>query len=511
MTLALGIDVGTSNAKVVLVDHDGSLLASAERPLETVRDGDAVTQDAEALWQLVLAAAGEVLDAVPGAARAVGAVGCCSQYSSIVPVDGDGRPTAPMRTYFDRRGTQRCYDVLRDHPEAFTTWTERHGLPPVGNGLSLGHLLHILHDEPSVAAATACYLEPMDYVAARLTGAPRATQATMFTAQLCDNRTLGTTDYDDDLCRLAGVPTAVLPPLLAPSDPCGVVQPEVADVLGLRHDVTVAASMNDSHAGALATGACTAGQVGLMIGTTAVVLAAVDRLVVDLEHEVLSMPTPVTGTYLVWAENGVAGKALDHVLEHIVFADDALADHRTEDRFAALDATVADVAPGSGGVLFLPWLAGSMAPAADHRVRGAFVNLSLDTRRAELVRAVLEGIAHNAAWLLPVVESTAGAPAERVVFGGGAARSAAWCQILADVLDRPVAPLLDPHHAIARAVALAALHGVDQVAADPHGVVVRTADAYDPDPVAHAAYAPVTEQFVAAFAALRPIYQTLNR
>ncbi|MEZ5135076.1 MAG: FGGY family carbohydrate kinase [Acidimicrobiales bacterium] len=142
MTLALGIDVGTSNAKVVLVDHDGSLLASAERPLETVRDGDAVTQDAEALWQLVLAAAGEVLDAVPGAARAVGAVGCCSQYSSIVPVDGDGRPTAPMRTYFDRRGTQRCYDVLRDHPEAFATWTERHGLPPVGNRLSLGHLLH---------------------------------------------------------------------------------------------------------------------------------------------------------------------------------------------------------------------------------------------------------------------------------------------------------------------------------------------------------------------------------
>ena len=511
MAHAVGIDVGTSNAKVVLVTGTGELVATAARELTTVRDGEAVTQDGEALWSAVADAVREVTAQAPSAAADVTAVGICSQYSSTVPVAADGTPTAPMLTYFDRRGTDHCLAILGDHPEAFEVFTARHGIPPIGSGLSLGHILHLLRARPDVAAATTTYLEPMDYVAARLTGRLAATQATMFTSQVCDNRTLGTTTYDAELCALAGVPSDVLPELLAPDEAVGTLRRDVAAQLGLPATAVVAAPMNDSHAGALATGAATPGRAGVMIGTTAVLLDDVDRLVVDLEHEVLSMPSPIPDTWLVWAENGIAGKALDHVLTNVVYAADGLGDHRTDDRYAALDAVVADVPAGSGGVLFLPWLDGSMAPAADGRVRGGFLNLSLDTTRPELVRAVLEGIAHNLAWLLPVVEQTAGTPADHPTFGGGAARSATWCRILADVLDRPVLPLADPHHAIARAVALAALHGVAATAADPDGVVVRTADAYDPDPVGHTAYARITEQFVSAFEALRPIHHELNR
>src|SRR5207247_11247862 len=139
-----------------------------------------------------------------------------------------------------------------------------------------------------------------------------------------------------------------------------------------------------------------------------------------------------------------------------------VAGHRGSDPFARLDAVLLATEPGAGGVLFLPWLGGSLAPTASGAIRGGFVHMSLETGRAELVRAVVEGVAHNLAWLLPHVEEFTGEAIAEVVFVGGAARSARWCQVLADVLGRPVAPLDAPEVGVARAMGLLALerHGV---------------------------------------------------
>jgi xylulokinase len=223
----------------------------------------------------------------------------------------------------------------------------------------------------------------------------------------------------------------------------------------------------------------------------------------------VSLPAPVPGRYLAWAENGIAGKAVEHVLEHVVYAADELGDHVTEDNFGALDAVVDAVPAGSNGVLFLPWLAGSMAPKADGKVRGGFLNLSLDTRRRDLVRAMVEGTAHNVRWLLPTVERFTGRSMEEITFFGGAARSHGWAQVLADVLDRPIAALADPDRAVARAVALVALSRRGAIGDDLDGFV-RVAARYEPEPSTRGRYDEMHEQFEAAFAALRPIYAALN-
>jgi xylulokinase len=267
--------------------------------------------------------------------------------------------------------------------------------------------------------------------------------------------------------------------------------------------------MNDSHAGAFASGAFRPGRGGLAIGTTAVLLDTVDTQRVDLDDELVALPAPIRGRYLAWAENGIAGKAVEHVLEHVLYASDELGDHATDDHFAALDRVVESVEPGSNGVLFMPYLAGAMAPAADTKVRGGFLNLSLDTRRTDLVRAMVEGTAHNVRRLLPVVERFTGNPIEELVFFGGAARSQAWAQVLADVLDRPVSALADPDRAVARAVALVALARHGEIADDPDAFV-RVAQVYDPAPGRRDVYDRVHPQFVAAFDALRPIYHALN-
>ena len=165
---------------------------------------------------------------------------------------------------------------------------------------------------------------------------------------------------------------------------------------------------------------------------------------------------------------------------------------------------------GSGGVLFLPWLHGSMAPVNDRRMRGGYVNMSLETGRDELVRATCEGVAHNLAWLLPHVESLTGRPITDLVFVGGAARSAGWAQIVADVLDRPVQVPDRPEVAIARATALLALHRHGELDRGDLSALASEGAAFEPDAGDHAVYARHQPQFEAVFEALRPISAALN-
>jgi xylulokinase len=326
---------------------------------------------------------------------------------------------------------------------------------------------------------------------ARLTGRAVGTQNTQFTAQLCDNRSVGVTAYDDELLGLAGVDRDRLPELVGVDAVVGTVRAGTAASLGLPEGVEVRVGMNDSAAGALAGGVFGAGRGGLYMGTTAVILDTVADKRIDLDAELVSMPSAVPGRYLAWAENGLAGKAVEHGM--------ALLDGS----FAHLEVALAASPPGAGGVLFLPWLVGSIAPSADRKARGGFLNVSLDTTREDLVRAMVEGTAHNLAWLLPEVERFTGQALDELAFFGGTARSPGWARALADVLGRPVSTLSDPDVAVAVAVARHA-QGADPEA---HPTVAAV---YEPDREAHERYVGAQAQFQAAFDALRPIHHALN-
>lgn len=497
--VALGIDVGTTNVKAALVDATGTVHGLASRTFAADIEGERAELDADGQWERIVEAVAECAVAAPDAAARVVAIGVDSQYSSIVPVDAEGRPVAPMRLWSDRRGTERSLAILSEE-DAFFGFIERHGIPPVGGGLSLGHLLHLQHDSPEVHAAAAAYLEPMDYVNARLTGRIAANQSTQFMSQLIDNRTLGQTSYDDTLLGWSGVDPSRLPPLLPLAEPVGPVLDDVAGQLGISSGAVVYAGLNDTHAGSIATDAYRTGRGGLSIGTTSVLVDALATKEVDLDHEVLSCPSPFDDTYLVFAETGMGGRSIEHVLTEVVDTGG----------FDTLDAVLASVPAGSRGLLFLPWLRGSMAPANDTAMRGGFVNMSLDTGRAEMVRAACEGVAHNLAWLLPHVEVLTGEPIADIVFVGGAARSAGVAQIVADVLGRPVSVPDRPEVAIARATGLLALHRHGVLARVDLSAAATVGATIDPIAAHHEVYAAHQPQFEAAFAALQPISEALN-
>lgn len=502
---ALGIDVGSSNVKTVLLAEDGNLIASTTRPLRTTHDGDAVTQDPAALWQAVRDSIIEIVNSHPAEAALVSDIGVCSQYSSVVAVDGNGVPVSPIIMYMDRRGTDACWSILEKHPEAFEVFIERHGIPPIGAGLTLSHILSIEHDQHDVDRSAATYLEVMDFVNLLLTGRAAATQATMFAAQVCDNRLVGVTSYDEDLVEMAGINVARLPELLNLGMTVGVVREPVAKKLGLPKHVKVRVGMNDTQAAGFATGvfAPTSDggphRVGVMIGTTAVITDLAPGHKVDLDRQVLTMPSPIPGRHMVMAENGLAGRAVEHFM--------ALMGIRAFES-GDFEGSLTRSAPGARGVLFMPWLSGSMSPSEDASIRGGMLGLSLTTTRDDLVRAAVEGTALNLGWLLPAVEELTGAHADRITFGGGAARSPGWAQILADVLQRPVD--VPPNPELAAAIATARVAMARSLRVDPAEITPDVVSSYEPDPSLADLYRNSQEQLVAAFSQNRGICEDLG-
>jgi xylulokinase len=175
-----------------------------------------------------------------------------------------------------------------------------------------------------------------------------------------------------------------------------------------------------------------------------------------------------------------------------------------------LVALAAQSSPGAGGVVFTPWLKGERSPVDDRTLRAAFLNVSLDTDKADFVRAVLEGVAYNMRWLVEVADRFAGQRLEPLRVLGGGAQSDLWCQIHADVLGRQVERVADPAFAQLRGVALYALMALDRLRLDEVPGRVPAADTFRPDPVAGAVYAPQYEEFTKTYGRLKGMYRRLN-
>ena len=505
--LVLAIDLGSSGVRVALVDAEGRTAGSATESLSMrlLPDGSA-EQDAEEIWR-ALGGSVERAARLPEIRERVGAILCGSQYSSLVPVDAQGRPLAPMVLYLDTRGAAPTRELLRRRPELWKLWIERHGMPSPGSGSdSLAHMLWFQSERPEIHAAARAYLEPMDYVTARLCGRATANVCTLFPFLLTDNRRGSAGGWCDEMIDASGIDRAKLPELVAPDEVVGELRPEHAEAWGLPRGVRVFSAINDTQALTFGTASHAGDRLGVSIGTTLVPTTLVETMRADLRHFLLTQPAPIPDRHVLMAEGGLAGKALEFVLQGLIYASDALGDHRREDSFAALDAAVGASEPGAGGVLFLPWLTGVWSPAGDSKARGGFLNLGLGTRRPDLVRATLEGVGFQLRWMLPHVEALTGRRHPELVFGAGGARSDAWAQILADACDRPVHQLADPALTNCRGAAALAFHrlGHADLASAVERLVVRRC--YEPRPALRALYDDLAGRFVLAHERLGPVF-----
>ena len=516
----VAIDLGTSGPKVVVVTPDGHAVGTALARVDPIRLPDGgIEQDPEQVWRAVIDATTRALAAAEIAPDHVVAVICTGQYSSIVPVDRDGRPTANMILWQDHRGSpRRLRDLpgvpkMIDSPVKLAKWLRVHGLPPVADGLSLNHMRFLRYGRPDVYERTAHLLEPVDFLTMRLTGRATANQATAFMSLMVDNRTLDARDYSAELVAMSRIDHRKLPELVPMDAVVGTLLPAVAAELGLLPATKVLTGLNDTQAGGIGCGAFTGDHAGLSLGSTGVMITHVDRKHTDARHAILSMPSPVPDTYFVMAENGMAGATLDWLLANVVYPDDpfhdVIVDH--DERFRRLEAAAAGSPPGSHRLLFLPWIGGAMAPSASGAMRGGFLNITPTTTRSDMARAVLEGVALNLRWLRDPVQRFAGRTFDHYRLYGGGARSALWCQIMADVMGRPVHQLHDSAHTVGVGAALLAFERLGMIGFDDIATAVRTRRVFEPDPSTADTYDLLAEQLVKAFGRTRPIFRALDR
>lgn len=514
----LAVDLGTSGPKAAVIALDGSIVATSRAHVKTLHLPDGgVEQDPDAVWQAVK-------DALAGAIRQSGvaalnllAVICSSQYSSIVPVDGDGRPTMNMILWLDRRGATSRLKKLHlvpkgtDTPWQLWQWLRRHGLPPIDGGISLTHMRYLKFERPEIYRRTAKFLEPMDYITMRLSGRATANQCTAFMTLLTDNRRLNVTSYDPQLLRYSGIDCEKLPELLPLNAIVGKVLPEVATELGLSPETKVITGLNDTQAGGMATYAFSGTHAAISVGSTSVMITHVPYRKTDVRHAILSMPSPVPQTYFVMAENGLAGGSLEHFMGKLIYAKDSFGELAADNRYAMLRQAIDETPAGSEGVLFLPWMGGSLAPSADGRMRGGFLNLGAGTTRSHLARAVLEGVAMNLRWMQGPVEKFARRRFSHFLFYGGGAESDAWSQIMADVLAAPVHQLANPQYSTCVGAGLLAFERLGLLGFDDFHSRMRIRRVYEPNPAHRLVYDEMSEQLVQAFKATQPIFRRLNR
>ncbi len=510
----LAVDQGTGGPKVGLVSLTGSIAWTEHLPVPTahITDGGA-TQDAGLWWDLITSSARRALSSGVVDPDRVVAVSCTGQWASTVPVGADGVPVGPCQLWSDTRGGHHSREVIGGPvagyaPVAAVRWIRHSGGAPSTSGADpIGHILHLERDEPEVARAARWYLEPVDYLSMRFTGVAAATPASMAGAWLTDNRRPDVLAYDPALVRASGVPLVKLPPLRATAGVVGTVLPAVAADLGLPDGVMVVAGTPDLHSACVGSGAVLELQPHVAISTTSWVSCPFPKKKTDAIRQMATVPGILPGLRLVANNQESGGRALEWFRDAVA-VDPTTGRAPTYDELTALAAT----APaGSGRVLFTPWLAGERSPVDDRAARAGFHNLSLRTTRADLARAVLEGVALNSRWLAEGVEHFVGRPLGTFRAIGGGATSPLWCSIYASVLGRTVEQVADPLLANLRGAALIAGMTLGAVTPDEVRGLVPVAATHHPDPADRAVYDQLSAEFPKLYSAQRRTFARLNR
>lgn len=436
--IVLAIDLGSGGPKIGYVTVRGETLWWHYERGDAL--GGAEAQNPNDWWNVIVKHAREGLaDAAVDASRVVG-VAITGQWSSTVPVDERGEPVAPCLMWSDTSGAAHSKQqfggpVAGYSPKVLAAWIRRSGGAPSPTGSDpISHMLHLDRDLSELAAKARWHMEPVDQLTMRFTGVAAASPMSMTGAWLTDNRDLNRTDYDPVLVQMSGVNAQKLPPLRPSGSIIGPILPEVADLIGLPHSVQVITGAPDLQNAAVASGSIEPLQAHISLGTSSWISCPLTKKKTDVISQIASVPGIGDGNYLMANNQDNAGRALEWFRNTVM----------PEASYADMQELAALAPAGCYGVMFTPWLSGERSPVDDRYARAGFHNVSLCATRADLTRAVMEGVAMNLRWLLASAEKFAGTRFESIRLMGGGAQLEVWCQILADVCDRRLERVENP-------------------------------------------------------------------
>ena len=418
----LGIDLGTSSVKAVVIDETGRLLnaRSREYGIHSPNPGHA-EQYTYDWWNATVSA---VREAVHALEHPVVALGLSGQMHGTVLVDADNEPTAPAIIWADQRSAQEVEEFISLVGKKLLVETA--GTAPAAGFMGPTLLWLKRHRKELIDKSRWCML-PKDFIRLRLTGeyateASDASSTALF--DIC-RRT-----WSSEIIQKIGIPESLFPPVLEPAQIAGKLRKERAAELGIPAGIPVVAGCADQVAQAVGNGLLEPGDGSVTVGSGGQIFIPIGK---PVRNEGLNLHVfchaPVNRWYIMGAML-TAGLSLRWFRELLQLAGE-------DDAYDRLSELADGVKPCSEGVLFLPYLAGERSPLMDPRARGCFIGLTLRHGAAHLARAIMEGVAFALRQVLDTIEALDVQVGKLLAAGNGLV-SPVWRQIVADVLNRPL-------------------------------------------------------------------------
>jgi xylulokinase len=507
VTWVLAIDLGTGGPKVAVASTEGRIADHEFEPVELLLlPGGGAVQRTEDWWGAICAASRRVLARTT---EEIGAIAVTGQWAGTVPVGAGGEVLGDAITWMDARGGAHARRIAGGRvrvagygPAQIARWVRRTGGAPSLSGRDpVGHILYLKDAEPEVYRAAEVFLEPVDWVNFKLSGTAAASVDTATLTWTVDTRDLADPHHDDALVAQTTIDRAKLPDLRPTASVLGELTAEAAQELGLPEGaaVKVTSATPDLMSAAVGSGAVADYAGHLYVGTSSWIACHLPVKRTDPLHAIAALPAALPGRYLVTTEQQTAGASLARLREAWLAGTP-----EADAGFDALAQLAAQSEPGSGGVVFAPWLNGERCPVDDEHVRGGWLGLSLSTSKADLVRATFEGVALNARWMQTYVEKFVKRELDPLNFVGGGAKSAFWGQVFADVLGRRVRRVREPVLANARGAALVAGIALGERTAAEIDGIVEIVEEHVPDPA-------LRDVYDARFETLKKTYKGTRR
>ena len=418
MNTYIGIDLGTSSVKLLLTKADGEILAEVSREYDVSYPRAGWTEQSPSFWwEATSEALDELLD---GQCReSVKGISFGGQMHGLVVLDGNDNVIRPCILWNDGR-TEKETEYLNNviGKEKLSSLTGNIAFA----GFTAPKLLWMKENEPENFGRISKIMLPKDYIAYLLSGV-HATDLSdasgMLTLDVKNRR------WSEEMCKICGVTEKQLPRLYESYEVIGNLKPELCENFGLSRDVKIIIGAGDNAAAAVGTGTVKNGDCNVSLGTSGTVFIASDSFSVDENNALHSFCHAGGGWHLMGCILSAAS-CRKWWLEEILGSSD----------YAASDNASAEC-KGTGGVYFLPYLTGERSPHNDVNIRGAFFGLSATTTRAQMSRAIMEGVAFAIRDCLEIARLSGVSPTSTKLCGGGS-KSTVWRQIMADVLGIPV-------------------------------------------------------------------------
>jgi xylulokinase len=424
----LGIDVGTGGTRALIVDDRGRVVASAteEHALFASPQIGWAEQHPDNWWAACLVAVPQALKHAGLVGDDIACVGFSGQMHGAVMLDESGRVVRPALIWCDvRTDAQSRALTEKIGAERIIQLT----CNPALTNFTLTKFLWVRENEPDNWKRVRSVMLPKDYVRFRLTGDRATDMADASGTLLLD---VANRRWSQEMLEAAEIDRNLLPALYESPDVCGRVSATAATATGLKVGTPVVAGAGDQAAGAIGMGIVTPGSVSVTIGTSGVVFAATDAPALDRQGRLHTFCHAIPGRWHVMGVTQAAGLSL-------CWFRDQFGGCATDGRvpYERLTEEAAAAPPGCNGLLFTPYLMGERTPHLDPHARGAFVGLTASHTRADVIRAILEGVAFSLRDTFSIFDEM-NVPVKSVRLGGGGARSALWRQIQADVYGHEI-------------------------------------------------------------------------